>query len=358
MTTSKVYLIKACERDGEAVLSQKARTLFQKANLAKCFQEKDFTAVKIHMGEEGNTTYIKAPCLRGLIEELQGLGVKPFVTDTSTLYTGQRHNAIDHTTLAERRGFSVSGLGVPFIAPDGLFGTSEMAVSIPGVLHQEVLVAYDIVRSQSLLSVAHFTGHLAAGAGATLKTLGMGCASRKGKMRQHASFKPSIKETCVQCGQCVRYCPEQAITMAETRAQIDPDRCIGCAECVAMCRYDAVQYDWQQESQTLQQAVAEHALGVVRGKEGRAAFINFLISITKDCDCFDTSDMPRVIDDIGIVASTDPVALDQASLDLIEQAGHAPVARILGRPELDPSIQIRHAEHIGLGSSQYELMEL
>ena len=358
MTASKVYLIKASLTDGEDVLSQKAVTLFQKAGLARCFQKKDFTAVKVHVGEQGNTTYIKAPCLKGLIEELQALGARPFTTDTATLYTGQRHNAVDHTVLADQRGFSVSGLGVPFISPDGLFGTSETAVAIPGVLHEEVLIAYDIVRCQSLLSVAHFTGHVAAGAGATLKTLGMGCASRKGKMRQHAALKPSIKATCVRCGQCVSYCPEHAIVLTETRAQIDPAKCIGCAECVAMCRFNAVQYDWQQESETLQQGIAEHALGAVRGKEGRCAFINFLISITGDCDCFDRTDMPTVVADIGIAASTDPVALDKASMDLVERSGQAPLARIVGHPDLDPATQIRHAERIGLGSGSYELVEV
>ena len=185
--------------EGEATVSQKARALFRAGGFGDCFKKNDFTAVKVHVGEQTNNTYIKAPCLKGLVEELLALKTKPFITDTSTLYTGRRHNAIDHTVLATERGFGVEGLGVPFIAPDGLFGTAETAVAIEGELDKEVMIAADIVRCQSILSIAHFTGHCATCVGATIKTLGMGCSSRKGKMRQHASLKPHVKK-----GKCTR----------------------------------------------------------------------------------------------------------------------------------------------------------
>ena len=169
--TSKVYFIKAAVDDGDQAISEKARTLFQAGGFAACFKRNDFTAVKVHVGEDGNTTYVKAPCLQGLVDELLALKTKPFVTDTSTLYTGRRHNAIDHALLATEHGFSIEGLGIPFVAPDGLFGTAETAVSVYGELDAEVLIAADIVRCQSILSVAHVTGHCAACVGATIKTL-------------------------------------------------------------------------------------------------------------------------------------------------------------------------------------------
>jgi len=355
--SSKVYFIKASMKDGEKALSEKARALFKAGGFARCFRENDFTAIKVHIGEEGNTTYIKAPCLKGLVEELLVIKTKPFLTDTSTLYTGRRHNAIDHTILASQHGFSYEGLGAPFIAPDGLFGTSEVAVRINGELHQEVLIAYDVVRCQSILSVAHFTGHVASAVGATLKTLGMGLASRKGKMRQHSALKPEVKRTsCVACGECIKYCPVNAISMDRGKARIDPGRCIGCAECVAVCRFDAVQYDWRQESPILQKSVAEHALGALKGKEGRAVFFNFVLSVTKDCDCFNSPDMPKIVADIGILASEDPVAVDKAAVDLVEQKAGERVGRLIQNPKLDPCHQIDHAERIGLGSTDYALI--
>jgi len=354
---SKVYFIQASLQDGEKVLADKARTLFKAGGFGRCFKANDFTAVKIHIGEEGNTTYLKAPCLKGLVEELLALKTKPFLTDTSTLYTGRRHNAIDHTILACEHGFSYEGLGIPFIAPDGLFGTSETAVQINGELSQEVLIAYDIVRCQSILSVAHFTGHMVSGMGATIKTLGMGCASRKGKMRQHSALKPSIKRTaCVACGECIQHCPEQAIALDRGKARIDPDRCVGCAECVAVCRFGAVEWDWRQESEVVQKAMAEHALGVVKGKEGRAVFFNFVLSVTKDCDCFDTANMPRIVEDIGILASEDPVAVDKAAMDLVEQRAGDRIGRLVQNPKLNPSHQIEHAARIGLGHTDYDLI--
>jgi uncharacterized Fe-S center protein len=356
---AQVYFIQASVREGERTVSEKARRLFRAGGFAKCFRENDFTAVKVHVGEVVNNTYIKAPCLKGLVDELRNLKTKPFITDTSTLYTGRRHNAIDHTILATERGFSVAGLGIPFLAADGLFGTAETAVPIEGELQQEVSIAADIVRCQSMLSVAHFTGHVATCAGATLKTLGMGCASRKGKMRQHSALKPKVKKgKCTLCGECYRHCPAGAITLDKSQARIDQDKCIGCAECVAVCRFEAVEYDWQQESEILQKSVAEHALGAVKGKEGRAVFFNFLLSMTKDCDCFDKANMPTMVQDIGIVASTDPVAVDQAAIDLVEARDGRKLPDLIGNRKLDWRHQIEHAVKIGLGRAEYERIEV
>jgi uncharacterized Fe-S center protein len=355
---SKVYFIKAAVNEGEKSLSDKARRLFRAAGFADCFKPKDFTAVKVHIGEAGNTTYIKAPCIKGLVDELIGLKTKPFLTDTSTLYLGRRHNAIDHALLAAEHGFDVKGLGVPFIPPDGLFGTSETAVRIDGELNKEVYIAYDIARVQSMLTVAHVTGHLGTCFAAVLKTLGMGCASRKGKMRQHSATKPSVDITkCVGCKECIRHCPEAAITLKDLKAHIDRDKCVGCAECLAVCRFEAVKHDWSKENKLLEYEVAEHAKGVLMGKDGRAAFVSFALSITSDCDCMNNLDH-NIVDDIGILGSTDPVAVDQAAIDLMEKTAGKPLDKISKYPNLNGKYQTEHAEKIGLGSRKYELVEI
>jgi uncharacterized Fe-S center protein len=355
---SKVYFIKASVNDGEQVISKKAVRLFKAGGFSECFKENDFTAVKVHVGEDGNNTYIKAPCIKGLVGRLLALKTKPFVTDASTLYVGRRHNAIDHTILAAEHGFSLNGLGIPFIPADGLFGASEAAVWVNGELNKEVFIAYDIVRCQSILSVAHFTGHPATCAAATLKTLGMGCASRKGKMKQHAALTLNIGDDCIRCGECLKHCPADAIRLDKIKAHIDQDKCIGCAECLTVCRFGAVECDWGQECEVLQKSMAEYALGVLKGKENRAAFFNFIMSVTKDCDCFCVADMPKIVDDIGIAASTDPVAVDRATLDLVESKGGRKLALLLGNDKLDPRYQIEHAERIGLGSTNYELIKV
>lgn len=355
---SKVYFIKASADDGERAISKKARRLFKAGGFAGCFKENDFTAVKVHIGESRNSTYLKAQCIKGLVDELLRLKTKPFVTDTSTLYVGRRHNALDHTALAAEHGFCLEGLGIPFIVPDGLFGTAETAVEINGELNKEVFIAHDIVRCQSILSVAHFTGHIATCAAGTLKTLGMGCASRRGKMKQHAAVKLSISEDCTRCGECFKHCPADAISIDDVKAHIDQDKCIGCAECIAVCRFGAVKCNWGEESEVLQKSVAEHAMGALKGKDNRAVFFNYIISVTKNCDCFDTPNMRKIVDDIGIVASTDPVAVDKAALDLVETAAGRKFAELLENVQLDPQYQIEHAQRIGLGSTNYELIKL
>ncbi len=355
---SKVYFIKAALSDGEKTVSEKARKLFRKGNFSRCFRENDFTAVKIHVGEDGNNTYIKAPCLKGLVDELLTLKTKPFLADTSTLYVCRRHNAIDHMILAHEHGFDMQGLGIPFILLDGLLGTAEATVKIDGQLSKEVSIAADIVRCQSILSVAHFTGHIASCLAATLKTLGMGCSSRKGKMRQHSALKPSVKDTCRLCGECFKYCPADAITLDDVKAHIDRDKCIGCAECVAVCRFDAVEYDWGAESDTLQKNIAEHAKGVLKGKENKSVFFNFILSVSDECDCMNTPNLRKIVPDIGIVASTDPVAVDKASLDLVESIGGSALAQLIKREKLDPHPQLEHAQRIGLGSTSYNLIEV
>lgn len=365
----KVYFIKSAIEDGEKVISDKAARLFKEAGFAKCFQKNDFTAVKIHIGEKGNKTYLKAPCIKGLVDELVGLKTKPFLTDTSTLYLGKRHNAIDHALLAHEHGFDVKGLGIPFIPPDGIFGTSETVVRIDpsslrsaeasGVfLNKEVSIAYDIARVQSILAISHVTGHIGTCFAATLKTLGMGCASRKGKMRQHSAFKPSVDTgKCEGCGECYRHCPEAAINMEDLKAHIDKDKCVGCAECLAVCRFGAVQHDWDKDIKILECNIAEHAKGVLTGKEGRAAFINFAISITSDCDCMGNPDH-NIVKDIGILGSTDPVAVDAAAIALMEKTAGKPLDKISKYPNLNGKWQIEHAEKIGLGSRKYELIEI
>lgn len=355
---SKVYLIRASRNEGDEAISEKARTLFKAGGFANCFRENDLTAVKVHVGEAGNTTYIKSPCIKGLADELLALKTKPFVTDTTTLYVGRRHNAVDHAVLAAEHGFSLEGLGIPFIPPDGLAGTAAEAVEINGEINKEVFVAHGIAKCQSILSVAHFTGHGATGLGATLKTLGMGCASKHGKMTQHAALTLEIGSDCTNCGVCADYCPADAITLDDVQAHIDQDKCIGCAECMAMCRFGAVGCNWGKETEVMQKSVAEHAVGALKGKKNRAAFFNFVISVTKDCDCFSKPGMPNIVEDIGIFASTDPVAVDAAALDMVENEAGRKLQELVGNSELDPRRQIRHAEKMGLGSSTYELVQV
>ncbi len=356
--SSKVYFIKASIAEGEKAISDKAQKLFKSGAFSRCFAKNDFTAIKVHVGEDGNNTHITAPCIKGIVDELHNIGTVPFVTDSSTLYVGNRSHAVNHMVLADKHGFNLKTLGVPFIVSDGLLGATETTVEINCPLNKEVYIGAEYENCQSILSIAHFTGHLASGFGATLKTLGMGCASKRGKLQQHASLKLGIGDNCKLCGVCLNHCPADAITLGKIKAHIDQDKCIGCAECMAFCRFNAVECNWGMETEAIQQSIAEYAFGVLKSKKSKAVFFNFVMSVTKDCDCFGTPDMHNIVDDIGIVASTDPVAVDKAALDLVEKKAVRKLQDLIGNEELNPNYQIRHAEMIGLGSSNYELIEI
>ena len=240
---------------------------------------------------------------------------------------------------------------------DGLAGNSEHEVVIHGQLHESVKVAREVIGADSLLVVSHPTGHPAAGLGACLKNLGMGLASRMGKMRQHSAMSPEIiTDTCQNCQKCIQWCPEAAIIEKNGKAYIQTDKCIGCGECLAVCRFDAVGYDWGTESGYMQKSMAEHAFGVVKSKQEKCFFFNVLIDMTKDCDCFSVN-QKKLIPDIGILASADPVAIDMATLDLTSKA-HGKTLAEMSYKHHDATIQIKHAAQIGMGSLEYELITI
>jgi len=238
-----------------------------------------------------------------------------------------------------------------------LLCSTEIEVQIPGILFTSVNIAREAVLADGLVVVSHPTGHMQVGMGACIKNLGMGLASRKGKLRQHSSIKPYIKkELCTLCKSCIRWCPENTIVEQEEKAFIVSEKCTGCGECLAVCRYHAVAYNWGVESPDLQKRMAEHALGAVMNKKNKIVCMNVLTNMTRDCDCFAIKQTP-VIADIGILLSADPVAIDQATLDLTQQKDGFGLAHD-SYPDFDPTLQLSHAEEIGLGSRKYELVQV
>ncbi len=354
---AKVYLIKT--RDGASVEEQAEamRKIYEASGAENVIDARDFVAIKLHVGEKSNTTYVKPAIIRELVDKVKEKRGLPFLTETSTLYKGERENAVKHILHAHRHGFGIDNVGAPFIMADGLQGNSEQEVVIEGELHQSVKVAREILTTDALLVVSHPTGHVAAGLGACIKNLGMGLASRMGKMRQHSAMLPEIITTkCKFCKKCIQWCPEGAIIEVEGKAFIVAERCIGCGECLAVCRFDAVKYDWGRESGYMQRSMAEHAFGALQGKTGKCFFFNVLIDMTKDCDCFNVK-QTKMGPDIGILASADPVAVDKATLDLTSAAYGKTIAEI-SYSHHDALIQIEHAAKIGMGSMDYDLITI
>ncbi|EAX47118.1 4Fe-4S ferredoxin, iron-sulfur binding domain protein [Thermosinus carboxydivorans Nor1] len=355
--SAKVYFLPL--PDGVSVAEQAAamRKIYEASGADEVFGPKDFVAIKLHVGEKKNTTHVKPELVRELVEKVKAKGALPFLTETSTLYKGERENAVKHLLHAHRHGFGIDNVGAPFIMADGLTGNTEYEVTINGELHKTVKVAREIMSADAMLVVSHPTGHPAAGLGACIKNLGMGLASRMGKMRQHSAMLPEVlTDNCRFCQKCLKWCPQEAIIEKDGKAYIMTEKCIGCGECLAVCRFDAVKYDWGAESGFMQRSMAEHAYGVVKEKQGKCFFFNVMINMTKDCDCFNVN-QTKFIPDIGILASADPVAIDVATLDLTAKANGQTLAEMAYKHH-NARIQIEHAAKIGMGSLDYELITL
>jgi uncharacterized Fe-S center protein len=351
----KVFFIKQTDNEDDQSVCEKLEKAVIENDLFSFIKAKDMVAVKTHFGEEKTTGYVRPLYFKMMgdrVKEKKGL---PFLTETQTLYRGRRTNAVEHIALAYEHGFTLEKTGMPIIMADGLMGDEEIEVEIPGKLYQKVGIASLIVKAQSLIMVTHFTGHMLSGFGGALKNMGMGCSSRKGKLAQHSTAQPAIKtQKCTACGECIKWCPVEAIAMENEKAVIDQSVCIGCGQCLAVCRFDAVLYNWGETYGNIQEKILEHAMGVAQTKKGKAIYINFLNRISKDCDCMGPT--KKIMPDIGIVLSHDPVAADAASLDLVEKYAGKQLTQM--SYNIPYKVQLEHARKVGFGSPDYELVEL
>ncbi|MBW2038366.1 MAG: DUF362 domain-containing protein [Deltaproteobacteria bacterium] len=351
-------------------LLDKVGELLERVELPKRIRPKGTVAIKLHFGERGNTAYIRPIFLRRIVERVKELGGKPFLTDTNTLYGGTRSDAVSHLITAVENGFSFSVVMAPIIIADGLRGNASVRVPIEGKTYHEVSIAHEIYFADSLLVATHFKGHELTGFGGAIKNVGMGCASRKGKLSQHSTVAPKVKrKACVGCGTCVEWCAHGAIEIKDEKAFIDPDRCVGCGECYVICPQGAIKIQWDEVAPEFQRKMVEYAAGALKNKGERVAFVSFVTQVSPYCDCYGHSDAP-IVGDVGILASDDPVAIDQASVDLVRaQPGNPHSPYTTGLPpgedkfravhrEVDWEVQLAYGEEMGLGSRGYELVRI
>lgn len=354
--SSDVFFVPAKREEGDHTLAEKAEKVFLKLGFTKKIEEEAFVACKIHFGEKGNTGYIKPYWLLNIIKRIRKKTGRIFFTDTNTLYLGMRSNAIEHLSLAWEHGFSLENVGIPALIADGLIGhdEEEIRVNLPRIKSAKIASAF--LNLDGLLCLSHFTGHILTGFGAAIKNLGMGCASRAGKLDQHSDVHPWINPNlCKNCGICLDYCPSEAIAQEEGSVSIVKNKCIGCGECLVVCAVGAVKMRWDADSVRVQEKMAEYAFSVWKRNKGKIGFINFLLKVTKDCDCM-ANDQPPIIEDIGILGSEDPVAIDKASVDLINTRSGGDLLR--AEYDVDWSVQLKHGERIGLGTTEYEFIEI
>lgn len=368
MEKSKVYFTNMRTSFHEN-LPQKLARLIRTAGIGQIDFEKKYAAIKIHFGEPGNLAFLRPNYAKVVADAVKEFGGKPFLTDCNTLYVGGRKNALDHMDAAYENGFSPFSTGCHVIIADGLKGTDEALVPVRnGAYIKEAKIGRAVMDADVFITLSHFKGHEATGFGGALKNIGMGCGSRAGKMEMHSAGKPFVeKEKCVGCGRCIQICAHDAPSITDKKAFINQDKCVGCGRCIGICPMDAVQAAGDESNDILNRKIAEYSLAVC---DGRPHFhISIVVDVSPFCDCHAENDVP-IVPDVGMFASFDPVALDVACADAVNRQPVMEGSRLAEQPHIHhdhftdnmPVTNwrscIEHAEKIGLGSSQYELVEI
>ena len=367
---SKVYFADFRAPSWRETLPQKFARLIMAAGFDDIDMDGKYVAIKMHFGEPGNMAYLRPNWAKVVVQLVKDKGGKPYLTDCNTLYVGGRKNALDHIESAYQNGFNPYNTGCHILIGDGLKGNDEVAVPVEGGEYvKEAKIGRAIMDADVFISLSHFKGHEQADMGGTLKNIGMGCGSRAGKMEQHNSGKPFVKaKKCVSCGSCAKICAHDAPQRGEDgKYFIDENRCVGCARCIAVCPKDAIQVKWDEAPAILNKKIAEYSKAVV---DGRPCFhISLVLDVSPNCDCHAENDVP-LVPNVGMFASFDPVALDQACADAVLAQPTIPNSVLkdcdcssgdpftAAHPDTDWRTCLEHAEKIGIGQREYELVNI
>lgn len=331
-------------------------------------QNKRVTFIKANYSRVGYTRYIRPVVMRSVVEKIIELGGFPAITDTSGYFPKGEVKGDQWLAAAEVMGYSIESVGCDRFLANGYEGDDGEFISTGGSELGGVEVARAIREAECIVMVSQVSAHPQAGMFGALVNLGVECMNNSGKARVHQDLKPDWhKENCQSCGACANFCQWQAITYAEGKVYSDATRCAGCGACLIACQHKARQLKLD-DIMTFQRRVAESAAAIVKTLNKDVIYVNFLTDIVPQYYRFAWADVPFV-PDIGILASTDPVAIDALSMDLIKWAPGMPgamaddaeplpkgVEKFSALTGADPDIMLSHAESMGLGSKNYEVL--
>ncbi len=371
MTKSKVYFTDMRCRVGTSLL-EKLEKLIKKAGINNIDMNSKYVAIKIHFGEPGNLSFLRPNFSKVVADTVKSFGGVPFLTDCNTLYVGRRKDALEHITAAYENGYTPFSTGCHILIGDGLKGTDEVEVPLEGCTYfKSAKIGRAVMDADIFISLTHFKGHEMTGFGGAIKNIGMGSGSRAGKMDMHSDGRPTVtQDKCVGCKVCTQYCAHTAVTVTDKKASINQDKCVGCGRCIGVCNFDAISAPFDAKPDTVNYRMAEYAKAVI---QDRPHFhISIVIQVSPYCDCHGENDA-ALVPDIGMFASFDPVALDKACIDAVNAApaiGSSALADCgcahgqIGdhfkavHPTTNWRSQLEHAQNIGIGSMDYELITM
>lgn len=373
MEKAKVYYTDFRAKIGEG-LPTKLKRLIKAAGIGDIDMDGKFVAVKMHFGELGNLSFLRPNYARAVVDVVKELGGVPFLTDCNTLYPGSRKNAIEHLYCAWENGFTPMTVGCPVIIGDGLKGTDDIEVPVEGGEYiDKAMIGRAVMDADIFISLSHFKGHETTGFGGAIKNIGMGCGSRAGKKAQHMNGQPEIDhELCRGCRACLRECANDGLSFDEStrKMSINTQNCVGCGRCIGACNFDAIAFANYAATKDLNCRMAEYTKAVIQNRPN--FHVSLIVDVSPNCDCHAENDAP-ILPNIGMFASFDPLALDQACVDACLKATPLPNSQ-LGEamekedfcdhhdhfenttPNSEYKTCLAHAEKIGLGTRDYEIV--
>lgn len=376
MGRSKVYFTDFRTGYGGDSMPTKLKKLVKLAGIGDIDFDKKFVAIKMHFGELGNVGYLRPNYAKAIVDTIKELGGRPFLTDCNTMYPGSRKNALEHLECAWENGFGPLSTGCPIIIADGLKGTDDIEVPLEGTDYvKKAKIGRAIMDADVFISLSHFKGHEMTGFGGAIKNIGMGCGSRAGKTEQHSNGTPFVKtKKCRGCKACLKECANGGLVFDEKtkKMTIDLENCVGCGRCLGGCNFDAIDFAQDSAIPMLNAKMAEYTKAVLQGRPHFHA--SLIMDVSPNCDCHAENDA-AILPNIGMLASFDPVALDQACADLCLDACAMQNSQITDHlsqegfhdhhdhfknstPESEWQSQLEHAEKVGVGSREYELIKM
>ncbi len=349
---SEVFFVKVESQNLEA-RSDALKRILDKVGSYLNYQKDEFLPIKITIGDSACIYHLNPELVKCVVSFAKAKGARPFLFDTNVIYKGQRQNAIDHLNLVQSKGFGHSKVGAPFIVADGVFGKDGKDFEINRQHIKKIKVPSFVGMLDSLLVLSHPTGHIISGYAGAIKNVAMGMVCRSAKQAQHSSLKPSvIEKKCTSCGCCIVICPVDAIAFKKDKAFINQSLCLGCGECICACKFDAIYINWQEEPLIFVKRMCE-AADFILSKFKNKFFINFSFDITKECDCISNKDEKMIARNIGILASSDPLAVDKATLDLAQEQKVTAYLEDLRNVYEE---MFKYAHKLGMGNLDYDLI--